>query len=158
MKTLSPPITTHVQRRTLNSARPLRYSVLTVICGSVMILGFFFAARQHFSSIEYGIKNSRLRKQLDELEAEKRRLLLAKEVSMSPIELMKAARKIGFTQNGAASIAGPMIVKTAAGGMRSPVIQKTVLSKPAIAIDENSRAEKIDRPVKKDGTLKDKKS
>jgi hypothetical protein len=123
-----------------------------------MILGFFFAARQHFSSIEYGIKNSRLRKQLDELEAEKRRLLLAKEVSMSPIELMKAARKIGFTQNGAVNSAAPLIVKTAAVASRSSVIQKTVLSKPAATIDENSRAEKIDRPVKKDGTLKDKKS
>lgn len=33
----------------------------------------------------------------DELEADKRRLLLAKEIALSPAELKKAAQKIGFT-------------------------------------------------------------
>ena len=62
-------------------------------CLTVLGCGSFFAARQHFSSIDFGMKNSRLRKQIDDLESEKRRLLLAREVSLSPAELKKAALK-----------------------------------------------------------------
>jgi hypothetical protein len=62
-------------------------------CVAVLACGFFFAARQHFSSMDFGMKNSRLRKQIDDLESEKRRLMLAREVSLSPAELKKAAIK-----------------------------------------------------------------
>jgi hypothetical protein len=62
-------------------------------CLTVLACGFFFAARQHFSSMDFGMKNSRLRKQVDDLESEKRRLMLAREVSLSPAELKKAAIK-----------------------------------------------------------------
>jgi hypothetical protein len=62
-------------------------------CATVLACGFFFAARQHFSSMDFGMKNSHLRKQIDNLESEKRRLLLAREVSLSPAELKKAAIK-----------------------------------------------------------------
>jgi len=47
--------------------------------------------------MDFGMKNSRLRKQVDELEAEKRRLLLAREVSLSPSEIKKSAKKAGLT-------------------------------------------------------------
>ncbi len=77
---------------------PWRYCVLTLICGLILVTGFFFAARQHFSSIDYSIKNSRMRRQLDELEAGKRRLLLAKEIALSPAEIKKVAKKIGFVE------------------------------------------------------------
>jgi len=60
---------------------------------------FFFAGRQHFSSMDYGMKNSRLRRQIDELQAEKRRLLLAREISLSPAEIKKAAKKVGFSDS-----------------------------------------------------------
>ena len=43
------------------------------------------------------MKNSRLRKQVDELEAEKRRLLLAREISLSPTEIKKSAKRAGLT-------------------------------------------------------------
>ena len=46
--------------------------------------------------MDFGMKNSRLRKQLDELEAEKRRLLLAREISLSPSEIKKAAKRTGL--------------------------------------------------------------
>jgi hypothetical protein len=75
--------------------RPHTY-LLIAICGVTVVGGFFFAGRQHFSSIDYGMKNSRLRRQIDALEAEKRRLLLARETSLSPAELKKAARKVGL--------------------------------------------------------------
>jgi hypothetical protein len=66
---------------------------VALACLTVLGCGFFFAARQHFSSMDFGMKNSRLRKQIDDLESEKRRLMLAREVSLSPAELKKAAVK-----------------------------------------------------------------
>ena len=74
-------------------ARELSWSfmLLVIICACVVAAGFFFAARQHFSSMEYGLKNSKLREQLQNLETEKRRLLLAREVASSPLAIRKAA-------------------------------------------------------------------
>ena len=91
---------TNQKKKTKRQGNPIpwRYCVLTLFCGLLLITGFFFAARQHFSSIDYSIKNSRLRKQLNELEADKRRLTLAKEIALSPAEIKKVAKKIGFTE------------------------------------------------------------
>lgn len=83
---------------------PWRYCFLTLVCGLVLAVGFFFAARQHFSSMDYGMKNSKLRKQKDELESARRQLLLNKEISLSPSEIKKAAKKIGLTEMTAANI------------------------------------------------------
>ena len=83
---------------------PWKYTLLTLFCALFLVAGFFFAARQHFSSIDYGIKNSKLRKQLDELEGEKRRLILEKEIALSPGEIKKAAKKIGMTAMTASNI------------------------------------------------------
>ncbi|NNE98424.1 MAG: hypothetical protein HKN25_05310, partial [Pyrinomonadaceae bacterium] len=33
---------------------PWNYCLLTIACGLILVLGFFAAARQHFSSIDYG--------------------------------------------------------------------------------------------------------
>ena len=60
--------------------------------------GFFLAARQHFATMEFGLRNSKLRKQVEDLEAERRRLILAKEVSLSPMELKQTAAKLGFRE------------------------------------------------------------
>ncbi len=83
---------------------PWRYCILTLCCGLILVVGFFLAARQHFSSIDYGIKNSKLRKQIEELEADKRRLILSKEIALSPAEIKKAAKKIGLTEMTASNI------------------------------------------------------
>ena len=83
---------------------PWRYCFFAMVCGLFLVVGFFGAARQHFSSIEYSIKNSKLRKQIEELEAEKRRLVLSKEITLSPSEIKKAAKKIGLTEMTAANI------------------------------------------------------
>ncbi len=85
-------------RNSNNNPIRWRYCILTLFCGLLLITGFFFAARQHFSSIDYSYKNSKLKRQLDELEADKRRLVLAKEIALSPAEIKKVARKIGFTE------------------------------------------------------------
>ena len=69
---------------------------LFFICGVLFLAGFFFTGLQHFASMDYGMKNSRMRVQIEELEAEKRRLLLAREVSSSPMEIRRVARKTGL--------------------------------------------------------------
>ena len=92
---------------------PWRYCVLTLVCGLLLVTGFFFAARQHFSSIDYSMKNNRLRRQLDELEADKRRLVLAKEIALSPAEIKKVAKKIGFTETVNKIAAVPAAVNSA---------------------------------------------
>lgn len=89
---------------TISRQAPLRrsqwqYYVIAIICCSLLVAGFFLAARQHFSSMEYGLQNSRLRRQLDELQAEKRRLLLNREVTLTPAELRKAVRRVGFVDD-----------------------------------------------------------
>ncbi|HEX8367486.1 MAG TPA: hypothetical protein VF604_02880 [Pyrinomonadaceae bacterium] len=83
---------------------PWRYCFLTLICGVILVGGFFLAARQHFSAIDYGIKNARLRQQKENLEAERQRFKLQREVTLSPAEIKKAARKIGFREMTASNI------------------------------------------------------
>lgn len=70
--------------------------LLMLLCVAVTASGFFLAARQHFASMDYGMRNSRLRRQIDDLEAEKRRLLVARETQLSPSEIKKAAKKAGL--------------------------------------------------------------
>ena len=86
--------------QTTNNAQPKRWRicVLTLLCGVLIGAGFFFAGRQHFSSMDFSMKNSRLRKQIDDLESEKRRLLLAREVAQSPAEIKKAGKKAGLNE------------------------------------------------------------
>jgi hypothetical protein len=73
-----------------------QYYFAAIVCCAILVAGFLLAARQHFSSMEYGLQNSKLRRQLDDLQAEKRRLLLSREIAVSPAELRKAVRRIGF--------------------------------------------------------------
>ncbi len=75
---------------------PWRYCILTFGCGLLLAIGFFFAARMHFSAIDYGMRNAKLRRQKESLEADQRRFVVAKEIAMSPQALNKAARKIGL--------------------------------------------------------------
>ena len=82
---------------------PWRYCLLTLVCGVFLVGGFFVAARAHFSSIDFGIKNSTLKKQLEDLESEKRRLQWLRETALSPAEIKKAAKKLGLTEASASS-------------------------------------------------------
>lgn len=94
------------------------YFLLTIACASVMAAGFFLAARQHFNAMDIGFNNSTLRKQVEELTAEKRRLTLAREIALSPSEIRKSARNLGFRERDAdvatltaAPAAAPTVVK-----------------------------------------------
>ena len=106
---------------------PWSYLLVVLFCGAVLAAGFFFAARQHFTSMDLGMKNSNLRKQVDDLEAEKRRLLLAKEVALSPIEIGKASRSV---------VSRPTLVQQIAQAQPNEMskgdeIIKTTVTKPA---------------------------
>ena len=86
---------------------PLSYYVVIAICGCIIAAGFLFAARQHFASMDLGMKNSKLRKQLEELETENRRLTLAREVALSPMEITRTARTLGFVSVGEGELTSP---------------------------------------------------
>jgi hypothetical protein len=92
-----------IRNRSKAAAVPTReiswsFMLLIIVCAFVITAGFFFAARQHFTSMDYGIKNSRLRDQIEDLQTEKRRLLLAREVASSPLGIRKAATAIGLRE------------------------------------------------------------
>lgn len=73
-----------------------RTYLLMGVCLTLLASGFFFAGRQHFSSMDYGMKNSKLRNEIMKLEAEKLRLVHTREVALSPGEIRKAAKKAGI--------------------------------------------------------------
>jgi hypothetical protein len=79
---------------------PWRYCLLTLFFGVLLVIGFFFAARQHFSAIDYGMKNGELKKRRTELEDENRRLTLAKEEELSISKLEKKAKEYGLVKLG----------------------------------------------------------
>ncbi|MEO6590348.1 MAG: hypothetical protein ABIP06_13700 [Pyrinomonadaceae bacterium] len=103
-KKITPKKSTKKNNNRQSEPLPVRYILLTLTCGLILVVGFFFAARQHFSAIDYGIKNSKLKKQIDELETDKRQLILAKEIALTPGEIKKAAQKIGLTMMTASNI------------------------------------------------------
>lgn len=98
----------HPSNRGIGSL-PWSYFVVIAICGCIVAAGFLLAARQHFVSMDLGMKNSKLRKQLDELETENRRLMLAREVALSPVEITKTAKNLGFVEMSQTAIAVPVI-------------------------------------------------
>ena len=145
--------------RQQNDSKRWRTYGLMAVCGLLLISGFFFAGRQHFSSMDYGMKNSRLRKQVDELQAEKRRLLLAREVSLSPNEIKKAAKKTGMvdtaTEVEVAQAAPAIKEKTTppapASEIKSMVIRTAAVTAvaPMRIATVYSKTEKLEKPIKK---------
>jgi hypothetical protein len=103
---------------------PWRYCFLTLICGVLLVGGFFLAARQHFTAIDYGIKNARLRQQKETLEAEQQRFKLNREITLSPAEIKKSARKIGFREMTASNI-DIAVRKPSAEKSKTEVLSKT---------------------------------
>lgn len=96
-----------------------KFYTLSILSFVAIVGGFFLAARNHFSSVTYGFANAELRKELENLEAEKRRLILSREVALSPAEIGKAARKLGFSSMTARNIdsfksSDPLVAKKTA--------------------------------------------
>lgn len=132
-------------RRSADAAPRAKTYLLIAMCMILFVAGLFFAGRQHFSSMDYGMKNSRLRKQIDELEAEKRRLLLAREVSMSPAEIKRAAKRVGlFGEETSEQVVAQVTSATKeksepnVTASSNPLITKTVAVAPAAKIETAS--------------------
>lgn len=132
---------------------PWRYCLLTLVCGLFLVVGFFGAARQHFSSIGFGIQNSKLRKQVEELEAEQRRMLLMKEVVLSPGEIKKSAKKLGFTEMSASNIE---VFRNNPETPPRTDVKKTVDIKPVKAISNPKVVKQEKAASEKDAKKKDK--
>jgi hypothetical protein len=136
---------------------PWRYCLLTLVCGLLLVTGFFWAARQHFSAMDFGIKNAKLRQQKESLEAEQRRLSLSREISLSPSEIKKIAKKIGLQDLTAESIevisAAKNTVFPANETMKQPLVAKT--AKVEKSIPEKSEENRADttNKVSKSGQL-----
>ena len=71
---------------------PISYYLLVFLCGCILAVGMLFAARQHFMAMDLGMQNSKMRRQVDELRYENRRLLLEKETANSPAAISRAVR------------------------------------------------------------------
>jgi hypothetical protein len=122
---------------------PWSFMLLVIVCACVVAAGFFFAARQHFTSMDYGIKNSKLREQLQNLEAEKRRLLLAREVAVSPFAIRKAARVIGLRET--AEIAAVQISSKSNDEKNVPAMEPAVLEPAKVTIPKPTVSQVADR-------------
>ena len=114
-----------------------RYCFFAVVCILSLSVGFFGAARQHFSSIQLSIENSAMKTKIEKLETEQRNLLLMKEIALSPAEVKKIARKNGFTEMTAGNIEvyNPAPEKDSAANavFNNVLVTKTVDVKPIIA-------------------------
>lgn len=135
---------------------PWRFMLLTFFFASVVAVGFFFAARQHFSSMDLGIKNSKLRKQLEDLEAERRRLVLAREVTLSPGEVLRTARSLGFAERQAESML-PVTVSQAKPVETMPkatLVANSEATKPVQADTKPAIVKTVDRSVETKRTQK----
>lgn len=104
------------------------YVIVTIACVCFLAIGFFFAARQHFLAMDLGIKNSKLRKQLEDIEGENRRLVLAREVVRSPLEMKRIAARRGLRNADEVFAPVQASVKQSAS---SQLVQKTSMTSPA---------------------------
>jgi cell division protein FtsL len=75
---------------------PWRYFLLSMFCSVILAVGFFNAAKQHFASVDYSMRNSEMRKEREKLEAEKRKLKVERELAGTQSAIEKAGIKMGL--------------------------------------------------------------
>ena len=109
------------------SSSTLLYILLTIACAAFLATGFFFAARQHFAAMDLGMKNSKLRKQIEEMETQQRQLVLAREMVRSPAEMKRIAANKGFMQREALMVPVAASVPAASKSL----IERTSMTTPS---------------------------
>ena len=119
-------------KRASQGRAPIATIFMLVLCALLFASGFFLAGRQHFSSVDYGMKNSKLKKQIADLETEKRRLILAREISLSPNELRKAAKKAGLLAEPSSETQAPSAVQASVKTTESQSPSKAAPSNPLV--------------------------
>ena len=130
---------------------PWRYCLLTLVCGVLVVGGFFVAARSHFAAIDFGIKNSTLKKQLEDLETEKRRLTLLREIALTPAEIKKAAKKLGLTEMTASSFSN--VSASFQPKIEKPQAVKRTEEKPKQLVEKTVEVKPVEK-MSKDGDSK----
>ncbi len=113
------------------------YILVTIACISFLAIGFFFAARQHFMAMDLSIKNSKLRLQLEDMEGENRRLVLAREIVRSPSEVKRIAARRGLRD--ADEVFAPIAV-SAKQPQTAALVQKTSMSSPSVRPEKPLKA------------------
>jgi hypothetical protein len=111
------------------------YFLITIVAGLIFATGLFFAARQHFVAMELGIKNAKLRNQLNDLENEKRRLVLERTVARTPQHLKKNAKALGFREDTELAEAGfteDRLIAVAATTAADKASKADAAAKPAV--------------------------
>ena len=76
--------------------RALKRKLVLLACGVALCAGFAFAAQRQYAAVRYGYRSEELRREREQLLAERRRLLVALEETSSPAQLERAAREIGL--------------------------------------------------------------
>lgn len=145
MKNITPrkPRPTSLSTRGIGNL-PFSYLVVIAICGCIIAAGFLLAARQHFMSMDLGMKNSKLRKQLEDLETEQRRLMLAREIALSPKEITKTARNLGFVDTLEQMLSTPVpVTKPAAPAANATAVKVSAASTSPTGVTKTS----FQRPV-----------
>ncbi|MGI8494844.1 MAG: hypothetical protein ACR2L1_05975 [Pyrinomonadaceae bacterium] len=141
-----PPSSRNEKVKRQRDPLPWRYCILTLVCGLLLVAGFFFAAQQHFTAMGFGIKNAKLRQQKEELLSEQRRLYLSREISLAPAEIKKAAKKIGLQEFTASSI---QYVSSKVEKI-NPLAEKKSADKPQIAVQpKNADAKEVKSKTEK---------
>jgi hypothetical protein len=180
MKRRRLPITKSSKVRRQRDPIPWKYCVLTAVCGLILAGGFFVAAKQHFSSIEYAMKNAELRQKITILNNAERKLIVERERASSPRQVTKLARHIGFMPQPGRVVSAPVYQQDSADdnspvysyigedtGRKVPVkkaVVKTVSAKPVrtkavksdisdaskISVDQIAALEEWDQLSRKD--------
>ena len=129
---------------------PWGYFIVLAICGCVLAAGFFLAARQHFNSMDLGMQNSKLRKQLEDLESENRRLTLAREIAISPAEITRTARHLGFLEVGALAADLPIPLSNtgaAPAPVRATIIRSTTEGSTPSSLTKTAYQRPVKEPI-----------
>ncbi len=76
--------------------RALHRLAMLLCCGLVLAGGFVFAARQHFTAVQYGYQSENLRRERERLLQEQQHLMLQREQAFAPARLEVEARGLGL--------------------------------------------------------------
>ena len=82
-------------RRERDRRAAARQAVL-LLCGFALACGFVYAARQQFTAVRLGYRSEELRRERDQLLAERQRLLSELEERRAPARLEPEAREMGL--------------------------------------------------------------
>ena len=104
-----PSIQRNSNIRRERDVRALSNLALLLCCALVLAGGFVFAARQHFTAVQYGYESENLRREREQLFEEQQRLLLEKEQASLPARLELAGRQLGLQPLQAGQIGTPKV-------------------------------------------------